>query len=292
MRLWSLVCLLAGFLLSSLVTFVVFVAWCDCHYQDGGGISASLPWSNDEGEVYSSGRSPPFLHDQESDSESRAKTMATEYGFSVDLLVAVLSPRKSLETLVRASYDTWAMETDKNFGFSVFVGGADPVSSYSGDLPVVRLKHVTDMTTTHRPSASHLLGALLHIYRHELDRYQWFMLTQADTYVARRDLEKLLGRMDSSVPVYMGRGYAEHRWLFSSQRYCLGETGLIISKALLKELGPMLKGCLARSKTGQDGDVTLGECLDGLGVSCSISTEVTILGEGGGGGGKEGGQRL
>lgn len=126
-----------------------------------------------------------------------------------------------------------------------------------------------------------------------IESYNWFLLASRKVYVAARDLENLLNRLDPHTPVYLGKPgssnpqeMAELR-MIPNEYFCEGGPGILLSRAALEAIVPFLDECLQQVQSYKDeggsggemefsrADVELGRCFSRkLGVQCSTSREV------------------
>lgn len=216
--------------------------------------------------------------------------IATEYNFKRSLLCGVLIPHRELATTGRAIHETWGSGTEVS-GFKLFVGGKKRIEESLNKLPIVHLNSVHDLNS-YEQSLNLTFKALEHFYKYHVDDYKWFLLGTQNTYVAGRDLEKILEKMDHHKEVYAGRAFSEDEAQMSSlelgpqEFYCYGPSGILLSGAALKAVGPYLNQCFQliqevnsvrrrkRKKPFERGDVEFGRCLSRmLGITCSVSQE-------------------
>ena len=118
-----------------------------------------------------------------------------------------------------------------------------------------------------------------------IENYNWFLLASHEVYVAARDLENLLKRLDPHTPVYLGKPESQNPFEMASLRmlpneyFCKGGPGIILSRAALEAIVPFLDKCLQQiqSYSFNRSDVELGRCFSRkVDVHCSTSGEVRI----------------
>ena len=102
--------------------------------------------------------------------------------------------------------------------------------------------------------------ALIHLARHYIDDYQWFLLAEDDTYVIVDNLVYFLAAQDVTYGRYLG--HAIHRW---GTDYNVIGAGVVLNRNSLRRLhSHLIKGhCVASSLAA---DPILGQCLDELGI--------------------------
>lgn len=91
-----------------------------------------------------------------------------------------------------------------------------------------------------------------HLYEHFLDEYDWFMKLDDDTFVHKERLLKTLSVFDPTVPLLLGKSYVTRpssgavtgpgaMWKdVDSLTFCHGGAGYIMSRELLRRVGPHL----------------------------------------------------
>ena len=93
-------------------------------------------------------------------------------------------------------------------------------------------------------------------------QYRWFLFAQdmgvgGTVYISVNQLERVLAELDPDVVTYMGRPH-------TSNGYCEGKSGILLSQRALKEVVPHLQSCLddERANTTGVGDEVLGACFE------------------------------
>ncbi|XP_046331898.2 glycoprotein-N-acetylgalactosamine 3-beta-galactosyltransferase 1-like [Haliotis rufescens] len=107
------------------------------------------------------------------------------------------------------------------------------------------------------------IASLKHIYKHHLDKYDWFLKADDDTFVVMENLKFLLSHYDPTEGVYVGHLFKKYtKWGYMS-----GGAGYVISRQalrLLVEQGYNKNDTCAKS--GTDEDVEVASCLHNVGV--------------------------
>lgn len=212
-------------------------------------------------------------------------------GFTVrkTVLIAVITTGRYLLTRVQAIHKTWAQDIDSDSELYYFVGeDCDTEHPLLKDLPIIKLKGVHDDVY---PPQKKVFSVLAHLQSAFGERFKWFVRADDDVYIRMGRLKSLLGRLDWTEKLYMGRpglGKKEDRQrlkLLSHENYCMGGTGVVLSAAALEAVSPHLGFCLKavevyNSRWGRDmwwynEDVELGRCVSRtLGIGCSSLSEV------------------
>eukprot|EP00049_Salpingoeca_infusionum_P018838 m.359023 g.359023 ORF g.359023 m.359023 type:complete len:1247 (+) comp18374_c0_seq1:602-4342(+) len=90
-----------------------------------------------------------------------------------------------------------------------------------------------------------------YMYEHHIDDYDWFIKADDDTFINKERLTKTLSVYNPDIPVYLGKPFASKikgitgpgpLWQdFTSLGFCHGGAGYILSRALLKLVGPYIR---------------------------------------------------
>lgn len=206
------------------------------------------------------------------DESSAAKNSASS---SKNLLfVGVMTAQKYVDTRALAINRTWAPSVP---GLLEFFVAEHTVSAYH--LPLVRLPGVDD---TYPPQKKSFL-MLKYMWENYGDKFEWFMRADDDAYVRGDRLELLLRSLDSTKPLFLGQaglGTPEEYGLLhlgDMENYCMGGTGIIISRETLRRVVPHLRDCLHNLYTTHE-DVEVGRCIrQYAGVTCTWSYEVILV---------------
>jgi hypothetical protein len=181
------------------------------------------------------------------------------------LVVGVIS-RMGRPEWVESVYETWGQDADQ---LVVFVGENFNFTHPSGrGLPLVRLPDGGNM----------IMSAVQYLSEHYLGSHHWFVLAMDNSYLRVERLQTLLGQLDPSNMLFLGRSAAGRKdqvpqlGLKEHERYCLGSSGIVLSSALLSELKGHFAEC---AFSGIPEDVGLGKCVSAnLGIQCTQSDKV------------------
>ena len=189
------------------------------------------------------------------------------------LLVAVISKKPEW---MESVYNTWGRDATH---LLFFVGSNFNFSHPSAvGLPLVRLGSSSQPVAS---SVRSTLSILKYLSEHFLESHQWFLLAMEDSYVRIDKLEMLLIQLNPAEKVYLGRWASGNKedidrlGLWSHERYCLGNSGIILSSALVSELSGHIEEC---DEAGLPGDVSLGKCISRTtNIQCTSSELVRLL---------------
>ena len=191
------------------------------------------------------------------------------------MLVGVQTAEKYLKTRMKAAHETWAQHIH---GDVVFFSG-EKSTSYREDIntSVVYLPDVPD--NMYPPQKKSFL-MLKYMHDYYIDKYDWFVRADDDSFIIGPALGKFLSSINSSKLHYIGQG-GEGRedergqlGLKDNVAYCMGGPGVILSRATLIKLAPNIGYCLQNPITLHE-DTELGRCIHKfLGISCTKAAEV------------------
>ncbi|XP_050417047.1 chondroitin sulfate synthase 1 [Patella vulgata] len=174
------------------------------------------------------------------------------------LLICVITTRHHLDTRALAIQKTWANSV---IGDVIFFTGGD--SNYTGPLPVVVLNDVSDDEYPPRHKSFAMLQYVSHNYG---NRYHWFMRVDDDIFVYGKRLSLFLMTINSKKMIYMGhpgngsQKELGHLGLYSNAPYCMGGTGIVLSRIMLNSIASRLPGCLNSTVSNHE-DTELGRCI-------------------------------
>lgn len=214
--------------------------------------------------------------------------IASELGKRDKLLVGVLTSEDRLDSLVLAINNTWAPDLPRILFFIPYSRDAEFHDKYTKVLgiPVVQLDVDSEEDTA--PKLKLSFKMLKYMYEHFINNYEWFMRVEDTTYIKTDKLLEFLNSVNSSRKAYIGRPapasfspsqrfHNTEGDLYSDEKYCLGKTGVVLSRTTLFGLGSSLDSCVEESTTDSD-DKELGRCIyNMLGVQCTWGYEVTSV---------------
>ncbi|CAH1796566.1 unnamed protein product [Owenia fusiformis] len=190
------------------------------------------------------------------------------------IFVGVMTAQKYLDSRAVAANQTWAKTIP---GKVLFFSRSGSASNY--DIPVVSLPGVDD---TYPPQKKSFL-MLKYMHDHFIDKYDWFMRADDDVYIKGEKLSKFLYSINSSKPQFIGQaglGTKEEFGTLSldqNENFCMGGTGIVMSRETLKRIVPHIKYCLKNLYTTHE-DVEIGRCVKKFaGVTCTWAFEMQHL---------------
>ena len=191
------------------------------------------------------------------------------------IFVGVMTAERFLETRAKAVFDTWGKDVPGKLTFF----SSHRETHKTLNAPVVSLPDVDDSY----PPLKKSLMMVKYMYVHHLDEYDWFMRADDDVYVRNEKLAGLLRSLNSSDDIYLGHagtGADEEKGMLNllpGENYCMGGPGVILSRSVLRKVGPHLEHCLQTApKAHMHEDIQLGLCIKRYaGVSCTWSYEVS-----------------
>ncbi|XP_034069872.1 chondroitin sulfate glucuronyltransferase [Gymnodraco acuticeps] len=192
----------------------------------------------------------------------RTRYIHTELGIRERLLAGVLTSRATLNTLAVAVNRTIAHHFHRTFFFTGLRSPKVPhgmtVVAHGDDRPVWLMYET-----------------VRHLHRHYGSDYDWFLISQDDTYIQANRLTELVGHLSAGQDLYMGRA-EEFIGGEEKARYCHGGYGYLLSRSLLARLQPHLDTCRNDILSVRP-DEWLGRCIiDYLSLSCvEVHQEMT-----------------
>ncbi|CAG0893262.1 unnamed protein product [Cyprideis torosa] len=112
--------------------------------------------------------------------------------------------------------------------------------------------------------------AFKHVYENYLDKADWFMKADDDTYVVLENLRYLLlNQTGSDVPLYYGCRFKP----FMEQGYMSGGGGYVVNSPALKLFGEKADTVCEGETVGGSEDVKWGKCMQKLGVQAQDSRD-------------------
>jgi len=199
------------------------------------------------------------------------------------LFVAILTTDNNLLSQTYAVQSTWAGEYDN---VTFFVGQNSDVSRAPHFMNIVKLHDGgNDMSERHKRNML-LFHVIKYIDDHLLQNFRWFMIVGDNTYVRTEQVEVLVNNYDDSYNIYLGRpnrhfDKKEEDVLYNANsHYCLLDSGILMSRGLVRRLSPHLKSCIETEGTvlSYGGDWELGNCIQRhLDVKCTQAAEVSPI---------------
>jgi len=197
------------------------------------------------------------------------------------LFVAILTTDKNLLSQTYAVQSTWANEYDN---VTFFVGQNSDISRAPHFMNIIKLHDGRNDMSGQQTRNLLLFHVIKYIDDHLLQHFRWFMIVGDSTYVRTEQVEVLVNNYDDSYNIYLGRpnrhfDKKEEDMLYNANsHYCLLDSGILISRGLVRRLSPHLKSCIEIDGTvlSYGGDWELGNCIQKhLDVKCTQAAEVS-----------------
>ena len=198
-----------------------------------------------------------------------------------NVFIAVITSDKNLLSQTYAIQSTWGGGHDN---VTFFVGKHSDISRAPHFMTVVKL-HDAEELTTENSRRMLLHHVIRYISIHLLQHFRWFMIVGDNAYVRVDQVEALVSNFDDSYNIYLGRPNRhfdkkeEDSIYNANSHYCLFDTGILLSRGLIRRLSPHLSSCMESetSLLSYEGDWEFGNCiLKHLDVKCTQATEVSL----------------
>ena len=189
------------------------------------------------------------------------------------VLVSVMTHFGTIKTRAVAIHKTWAQDIPGKVIF--FVGSGDTTEV---DIPVVELPVGDDVY----PPQEKAMLMLKYVYEHYGDSFRWFIRADDDVYINSDNLVSLLTSISGNGDVLLGHpgiGTSEEKGklgLEEESNFCIGGTGIVMSRSVLKKVYPHLSHCIKHTATAHE-DSEVGRCIKKfVGVQCPWGYEVGV----------------
>ncbi|XP_028399134.1 chondroitin sulfate synthase 1-like [Dendronephthya gigantea] len=207
---------------------------------------------------------------------ARPRRISDELDTKELIFAGIMTAEKFLDSRASVVYKTWGKMAS---GKVEFFAGNKTGKWSSRSLPVVSLPNVDDRYPPQRKS----LMMLKYMYDNHIDNYEWFMRCDDDVYVRTDKLKEFLRGFDSSEDIFLGQagqglpGERGKLGLGPNDNFCMGGPGMIMSRSVLKKLGPHLEYCLQNFVSSHE-DVEVGRCVrKHVGVACIWAFETQSI---------------
>ncbi|XP_040281704.1 glycoprotein-N-acetylgalactosamine 3-beta-galactosyltransferase 1-like [Bufo bufo] len=112
------------------------------------------------------------------------------------------------------------------------------------------------------------IRAFQYIYKNYLDKADWFLKADDDTYVVVENLRWMLSNYTSDQPLYFGKRFKP----FAKQGFMSGGAGYVLSREAVKRFVDAFRSGNCNHTTHLE-DVGLGQCMDKIGVIAGDSRD-------------------
>ena len=118
--------------------------------------------------------------------------------------VAMMSAERYLDSRAHAAIDTWAREVShlRKFNDTVKV---EIFATGSNEINGVNVRQLPGVPDNVYPPQRKSFSMLRYLHDHYINEYDWFVRLDDDAYLSWPILEKLLRRLDPSLPLYIGK---------------------------------------------------------------------------------------
>lgn len=205
----------------------------------------------------------------------RYENLSLETNAKSLVLVSVMTHFGTIKTRAVAIHKTWARDIPGKVIF--FVGNSDNKTEV--DIPLVVLPVADDVY----PPQEKAMLMLKYVYEHYVDCFRWFIRADDDVYINSDNLGALLISISSRDDVLLGHpgiGTTEEKGklgLEEQSNFCIGGTGIVMSRSVLKKVYPHLDHCIKHTATAHE-DSEVGRCIKKfVGVQCPWGYEVSVL---------------
>ncbi|XP_049653658.1 LOW QUALITY PROTEIN: glycoprotein-N-acetylgalactosamine 3-beta-galactosyltransferase 1-B-like [Accipiter gentilis] len=173
----------------------------------------------------------------------------------VRILCWVMTGPGTLETKARHVRATWT----RHCNVAIFMSSEPDERFPAVGLPVQEGRHQLYWKT---------IRAFQYVYRHHLDRADWFLKADDDTFVVVANLRWLLAGHPPDRPIYFGKRFKP----FAKQGYMSGGAGYVLSKeALRRFVTAFASGTCTHTSAVED--LAMGQCLEKVGVEAGDSRD-------------------
>ncbi|CAF3201638.1 unnamed protein product [Rotaria socialis] len=200
------------------------------------------------------------------------------------LTIAVISSYERLLIYLPSMFNTWVLRATIEIEIIVFIEEKSSTTKVTIEelflklnqnikacLFIVKLKNVENSYPPQKKSF-YAMKFIYAFYRH---RTSWLLRLDDNAYVNIEELGKWLKSIDSKKNLYIGQGGSGRRngvpiHFPSGKYFCMGGSGVILSRSTLAKLGPWLDHCFHNETLTPHEDVELGRCiLKHVHIGCS-----------------------
>ena len=204
----------------------------------------------------------------------RYQNLSLETNAKSLVLVSVMTHFGTINTRAVAIYKTWAQDIPGKVIF--FLGHTGNKTKV--DIPCVVLP-VDDVY----PPQEKAMMMLKYVYEHYGDSFRWFIRADDDVYINRDNLVSLLTSIAVNDDVLLGHpgiGTNEEKGklgLEEESNFCIGGTGIVMSRSVLKKVYPHLDHCIKNTATAHE-DSEVGRCIKKfVGLQCPWGYEASEI---------------
>ena len=184
----------------------------------------------------------------------------------------MMSADKFIDTRAKAAVETWGTQVESTSHLRIFANSSKKLTN----VTITRLKGVSDDAYPPQKKSFTMLKYLADNY---IDKFEWFLRVDDDAYVNFPALEYVLRRSDPNKEIYMGCpgfGHDADDYVPKGMTYCMGGTGVVISRGALKKVKNHLKNCIKTLKTEHE-DIEIGRCFHEQGIHCTKAYQAQLV---------------
>ncbi|XP_071966235.1 glycoprotein-N-acetylgalactosamine 3-beta-galactosyltransferase 1-like [Antedon mediterranea] len=189
-----------------------------------------------------------------------ANQVAKELYDKVRVLCWIMTSPQTLDLKASNVKETWA----KRCNVALFIS-----SENNPDFPTVKIETKEGREYLWQKTR----GAFQYIYENYLDKADWFLKGDDDTFIIVENLRYFLSDKNTNEPLYYGRKFKP----YVKQGYMSGGAGYVLSKAAVKKLVEVAfkdsKKCRPATAVGGAEDVDIGRCLQAVEVVAGDSRD-------------------
>ncbi|ESO81906.1 hypothetical protein LOTGIDRAFT_170451 [Lottia gigantea] len=179
--------------------------------------------------------------------------LAVKISKKVKILCWITTQESAMKTKVKTVNSTWAKRCDK----MLYVVTGDTTKETKDGVLKINVpdgrNHLTAKT----------VQVLKYVHNHYLNRFDWFLKADDDTFIVVENLKFLLSKYNPKKPIYLGHLFKK----YSKYGYMSGGAGYVLSRNALGIL--VKKGYKKKNKCKEDGgdeDVEIAQCLQYLNI--------------------------
>lgn len=179
---------------------------------------------------------------------------------SSKIYIGMMSSAKYLSTRVQRNVDTWAQKGGWKIDVFTSPGLSQLRVPKDLNLDIITLPGVDDNAY---PPQKKSFMLLRYMHDYHINDYDWFVRADDDSYTDFPRLERLLNKLNSSLPIFLGSpgfGMDEDDGIEEGMRYLMGGLGMIFSRGLLIQLRPHIKYCIQHLYSPHE-DIEIGRCV-------------------------------
>lgn len=205
----------------------------------------------------------------------RYQNLSFEMNSSRLVLISIMTHLTTIKARAVAIQKTWGQDIHGKVIY--FIG--ETGNKTDVELPLIVLPVMDDVY----PPQEKAMVMLKYVYEHYGDSFQWFIRADDDVYINSDNLFALLISISSNDDILLGHpgiGKSQEKGklgLEDQSNFCIGGTGIVMSRSVLKKVYPHLDYCIKNTATAHE-DSEVGRCMKKfVDVQCPWGYEVGVL---------------